>query len=160
MKRMSHEQNPVIDWRLQRHWSEVAVGDTLPPLRFPLTVYRMVMAAGANRDFNAIHHNTEHAQSTGAPEMYANVMFLQGMWERTVREYIGLAGTLHAIRGFRMKSFNTAGDTVVVQGRVERKWIDDSADEAQRRRLELEVWSENRHGVSVGPGTVVVSLPA
>lgn len=160
MKPMSHEQNPCIDWRGQRNWSEVAVGDMLPTLRFPLTVYRMVMAAGANRDFNAIHHNTAHAQSTGAPEMYANVLFLQGMWERTVREYIGLAGTLHAIRDFRMKSFNTAGDTVVVRGRVERKWIDEGAEPAQRHRLELKVWSENRHGVSVGPGVVEVSLPA
>jgi hypothetical protein len=149
-----------IDWTRQRSWREVAVGDTIAPLHFPLTVYRMVMAAGANRDFNAIHHNTAHAQSTGAPEMYANVMFLQGMWERTVRQYIGLGGTLHAIRGFRMKSFNTAGDTVLVQGRVERKWIEEGADEGNRHRLELNVWSENRHGVSVGPGFVVVSLPA
>lgn len=151
--------NPCNDWTRQRRWSDVAAGEALPSLRFPLTVYRMVMAAGANRDFNAIHHNTEHAQSTGAPEMYANVMFLQGMWERTVREYIGVAGVLHAIRGFRMKSFNTAGDTVLVQGRVERKWIDETADEAHRHRLDLRMWSENRRGVSVGPGLVVVSLP-
>lgn len=151
--------NPCIDWTQQRRWSDVAVGEALPSLSFPLTVYRMVMAAGANRDFNAIHHNTEHAQSTGAPEMYANVMFLQGMWERTVREYIGVSGVLHAIRGFRMKSFNTAGDTVLVQGRVERKWIDEAADDAHRHRLDLRMWSENRRGVSVGPGLVVVSLP-
>lgn len=148
-----------IDWQRQRRWSEVNEGDELAPVRFPLTVYRMVMMAGANRDFNAIHHNTEHAKATGAPEMYANVMFLQGMWERTVREYIGSAGGLHAIRGFRMKSFNTAGDTVTVRGRIERKWIDEAAGRAARHRLEIRVWSENRDGVSVGPGLVTVSLP-
>lgn len=147
------------EWTAQRRWNEARVGDEIAPVRFPLTVYRMVMMAGANRDFNAIHHNTEHARSTGAPEMYANVMFLQGMWERTVREYIGIAGGLHAIRGFRMKSFNTVGDTVTVRGRIERKWIDDSAATVSRHRLELTVWSENRDGVSVGPGRVVVSLP-
>jgi len=148
-----------MNWQIQRRWHEVSEGDNLAPVAFPLSVYRLVMAAGANRDFNAIHHNTEHAQATGAPEMYANVMLLQGMWERTVREYIGSAGVLHAIRGFRMKSFNTAGDTVTVHGQVERKWTDDSADAAQRHRLDLRLWSENRHGVSVGPGLAVVSLP-
>ncbi len=157
--RALNKESNKMNWQEQRHWNEVNEGDTLAPVPFPLTVYRLVMAAGANRDFNAIHHNTEHAQSTGAPEMYANVMLLQGMWERAIREYIGTAGVLHAIRGFRMKSFNTAGDTVTVRGQVERKWIDDSADAAHRHRLDLRLWSENRHGVSVGPGLAVVSLP-
>jgi hypothetical protein len=34
-----------------------------------------VMAAGANRDFNAIHHNAEVARATGAPDIYANTLF-------------------------------------------------------------------------------------
>lgn len=148
-----------MNWNEQRRWRDVHEGDLLPPVAFPLTVYRLVMAAGANRDFNAIHHNTEHAQSTGAPEMYANVMLLQGMWERTVREYIGTAGVLHAIRGFRMKAFNTAGDTVTVRGQVERKWEDTSAEPSRSHRLDIRVWSENSRGVSVGPGLVVASLP-
>ena len=148
-----------MNWNEQRRWRDVREGEALPCVAFPITVYRLVMAAGANRDFNAIHHNTEHARSTGAPEMYANVMLLQGMWERTVREYIGTAGVLHAIRGFRMKAFNTAGDTVTVLGQVERKWKDDSAAPAQRHRIEMRVWSENGRGLSVGPGLVVASLP-
>lgn len=139
---------------LQRHWEDVAVGDSLPPLRFPLTVYRLVMAAGGNRDYNAIHHNSETARASGAPDMYANTLFLQGMWEKLAREYVGPAGTIRKISGFRMKGFNVAGDTVVVQGRVERRWREDDDGLA-----ELEVWSENRAGLSVGPGRIVVSLP-
>ena len=148
-----------MNWNEQRRWRDVREGDALPSVAFPLTVYRLVMAAGANRDFNAIHHNTEHARSTGAPEMYANVMLLQGMWERAVREYLGTAGVLHAIRGFRMKAFNTAGDTVTVLGQVERKWEEDSAGPAQRHRVEIRMWSENGRGLSVGPGLVIASLP-
>jgi len=138
----------------QRHWEDVTEGEALAPLRFPLTVYRLVMAAGANRDFNAIHHNSEHAKRSGASEMYANTLFLQGMWERTVREYIGLAGTIRHIHGFRMGSFNTVGDTVVVQGSVTRKFI-----EGGFGLVDLKLWSENRHGISVGPGSVLVTLP-
>lgn len=144
----------MTDWSQQRVFEDVTVGDEIEPVAFPLTVYRLIMAAGANRDFNPIHHNGEYARWTGAPEMYANTMFLQSMWERAVREYIGLDGTIRRLRGFRMSSFNVAGDTVVVRGRVARVFEDDG-----HGLVELEIWSENAHGVSVGPGSVEVSLP-
>lgn len=138
----------------QRYWEDVVVGDQLPSDEFPLTVARLVMAAGANRDFNSIHHNSEIAQQTGAPDMYANVIFLQGMWEKTIRNYIGLAGTLKKLQGFRMKVFNTVGETVVTKGTVIKKW-----KEEQEGLVELEIWSENSKGITVGPGVVIVTLP-
>ena len=138
----------------QHYWSDVQVGEVLEPQVFPLSVYRLVVAAGANRDFNAIHHNADHARATGAPDMYANNLFLQGMWEKTVRHFIGLAGQVHQLKGFRMSSFNCVGDTVTVRGEVLRKWQDGS-----RYLLEIKLWSENKKGVSVGPGSMTVSLP-
>jgi acyl dehydratase len=141
-------------WDGPRWWDDLVVGQDLPAVRFPLSVYRLVMAAGANRDFNSIHHNTEWARRTGAPEMYANVVFLQGMWERCVREFIGAGGQIRRLSGFRMGSFNTVGDVVTVCGTVARVWTEDGTGLA-----ELRLWSQNRHGISVGPGTVTVSLP-
>ncbi|MFT3815359.1 MAG: hypothetical protein QM740_18620 [Acidovorax sp.] len=138
----------------QRCWEDVTEGEALESIAFPLTVYRLVMAAGANRDFNAIHHNGEYARSTGAPDMYANNFLLQGMWERTLRGYIGLAGVIRRLSGFRMRSFNTVGDTVVVKGRVARKWREGGAG-----FVEFELWSENSQGISVGPGRMVATLP-
>ena len=140
-------------WK-QRYWEDVSVGDDIPSVSFPLTVYRLVMMAGANRDFNSIHHNTEYARMTGAPDMYANNTFLQGMWERTIREYIGLAGTIRSIKGFRMKVFNTVGETVITKGIVKNKWQD-----GEDFLAEIEIWSESSSGITVGPGRVVVSLP-
>jgi hypothetical protein len=112
------------------------------------------MAAGANRDFNSIHHNGDWARRSGAPDMYANVLFLQGMWERCVREFIGVGGRIRQVSGFRMGSFNTVGDVVSVQGSVARTWEEGGAGHA-----ELRLWSSNSRGTSVGPGTVTVSLP-
>lgn len=137
-----------------RYWDDVVEGEALESLSFPLTVYRLVMAAGSNRDFNAIHHNSEVARATGAPEMYANNLLLQGMWERTVRRYIGLAGVIRRLSGFQMRIFNVVGDTVVVKGRVERKWREDGVG-----LVEIEMWSENAKGVSVGPGRIVATMP-
>jgi acyl dehydratase len=134
----------------QRRLRDVKAGDELTPVRFPITVYRLVMAAGANRDFNSIHHNTEYAQSTGAREMYANTTFLLGMWERAIRDWIGPAGTIHSISGFRMRSFNYAGDTTTVTGKI--TGIDGTM-------IRIEVTSSNSAGITVGPGVVTVSLP-
>jgi acyl dehydratase len=143
-----------MDWSIQRYWEDVSEGDEVPAVEFPLSIYRLVVEAGANRDFNSIHHNSEYAQKTGTPEMYANTIFLQGMWERTVREFIGLGGVMKSLKGFRMKIFNTVGDTVVTKGVVKRKW-----EEGEEAFVDLEIWSENSKGISVGPGTVVVALP-
>jgi acyl dehydratase len=134
----------------QRHLSDVSVGEELTPVSFPITVYRLVMEAGANRDFNSIHHNTEYAQATGAREMYANTMFLLGMWERAIRDWIGPAGKIHSITGFRMRSFNYVGDTTTVTGKVA---------EVDGTLVRIEMTSSNSTGVTVGPGVVTVSLP-
>jgi hypothetical protein len=143
-----------MDWSAQRYWDDVAEGDDVPPVEFPLTVYRLVVEAGANRDFNAIHHNSEVARASGAPEMYANTGFLLGMWERAIREFAGLEGSVRRITGFRMRRFNVVGQTVVVRGRVAGKRREDDAS-----LVELELWSEVDGEVTVGPGTVTVVLP-
>ena len=139
----------------QRSFSDVVVGEELPSVEFPLTVYRLVVAAGGNRDFNSIHHNTAYAQATGAPEMYASTFFLMGTWERLVRDYIGPAGTIRSISDFRMRKFNLAGSTVQVRGRVRDARLD-----GDRGIVTLEVESVVDGQVTVGPGTVEVTVPA
>lgn len=138
----------------QRYWDDVSEGDELAPVAFPLTVFRLVLAAGATRDMSPMHHNTEIARAAGAPDIFANAIFLMGMWERTVREFIGLAGTIRRIDDFRMRGLNSAGDVVDVQGTVVRKWLEDDAG-----LIEIEVRSKNRDVVTVGPGRVTVTIP-
>jgi len=135
----------------QLNWNDVAVGDELVPVSFPLSVYRLVVAAGAVRDFNSMHHNSRFARATGAPEMYANTTFLLGMWERTVRAYVGFAGIICRIEGFRMNSFNCAGNTLLVRGAVHEKWLVQGSS-----GLKIRMWTENGNHVSVGPGLVTV----
>ena len=139
---------------MQRTWDDVVEGEELAPLSFPLTIYRMVMVAGANRDFNAIHHNSRYAQASGAPDMYANTLFLQGMWERCVRDYIGLGGTIRRMTGFRMRRFNPVGTTPVVSGRIARKWQEEGVG-----LVEITLETRNGGEVTVGPGTMVVTVP-
>lgn len=139
---------------IQRTWQQAQVGDLLGPVAFPLSVYRLVVAAGANRDFNSIHHNTEYARASGAPDMYANTLFLLGMWERVLRNYMGPAGTLRRIAGFRMNSFNCVGDEPVVFGQVIEKFREGSAG-----MVRIRMWTQIGDRTSVGPGMVSITLP-
>lgn len=145
----------TVDWDRQLHFENVQEGDSVPPVVFNLTVFRFVVEAGANRDFNQIHHNTPATQETGAPDIYAGNVFVQGMWERTVRDYIGVAGRFKRTGPFRMNIFNTVGESVITSGSVKRKWI-----EGGEHLLELEMRSEHSRGVSVGPAPVIVTLPS
>jgi acyl dehydratase len=144
----------MTDWSVQRHFEDVEVGDQLSSVSFPLSVHRMITQVGANKDFSSIHHNTEWAQLTGAPEMYVNNVFVQGMWERVVREFIGLGGTITRIGPLRMKRFNVAGDTVVVSGSVVRTWMEEDL-----ALVELSMSSSTAAGETVS-GAVTVTLPS
>ena len=147
--------NRTVDWSQQRYFEDVKEGDEIPPVLFPMTVYRLVVEAGANRDFNQFHHNTPVSQQRGAPDMFANNVFVQGMWERAVREYIGLQGRFKQTGPFRMNIFNTVGELVVTRGTVKRTW-----QEGGENLVELQVYCQHSKGISVGPGPVIVSLPS
>ena len=146
---------PAVDWSQPRYWEDVREGDEIPPVTINLTIARLVVEAGANRDFNQIHHNTPVSIATGAPDMYANNGFIQAWWERAVRQYIGLGGRFRKTGPFRMRIFNTVGEAAVTKGTVKRKW-----QENGEHLVEIEVRTEISKGVSVGPGPVVASLPS
>jgi len=138
----------------QRTYDDVSIGDELGPVEFPLSIYRMVVAAGGNRDFNSIHHNRSYAVASGAPDAYASTFFLLGTWERVARDFIGSAGTIRAIRRFRMRKFNLVGSTMTVSGRVTDKFLD--GDVAV---LRLEMSCQVGADITVGPGEVEVTVP-
>jgi acyl dehydratase len=138
----------------QRTYDDVRVGDQLQPVEFPLSIYRLVVAAGGNRDFNSIHHNPSYARATGAPTSYASTFFLMGTWERLVRDFIGTAGTIRSISNFRMRKFNLTGSVMTVGGSVVDKRLDGDVGV-----LKLEVCCRVGDDITVGPGQVTVTLP-
>lgn len=145
----------MADWSTQLYYEDVSEGDLLPEITFNMTVQRLVIEAGANRDFNPIHHNTRLAQAQNAPEMYANNTFILGWWERAVREYIGLEGVIKKLGPFRLRIFNIVGEAVQCKGKVTRKY-----QENGQNFVELEMWSEHSTGISSGPGPALVTLPS
>jgi hypothetical protein len=119
--------------------SELKVGSDLPEISIPITLQRLVMEAGANRDLSLIHHDTSVAQATGAPDAFANTYFLMGMFERLMREWAGPKARIRKIGPLRMMVFNAVGDTVTFKGQVE------SVD-TQANTVTLDMWLESARG--------------
>lgn len=138
----------------QRRFADVTVGDRLVGASYVLPVHRLVLAAGSTRDYTATHHNDDVARAAGAPSMFASAILLQGMWERALRDYIGLDGTIRVLRDFRMARFTPAGSVVRVDGRVVAKESDVGLG-----LVHIEMRTSVDDDVTVGPGLAVVTLP-
>jgi acyl dehydratase len=154
---MARHQVPVVTASAlpgQRVFGDVAAGDRLGPVDFALPLYRLVVAAGGNRDFNSIHHNRGYAVASGSPDAYASTFILMGTWERVVRDWIGDAGTIRSISGFRMRKFNLVGTVMSVSGTVTGVRTDGDSGV-----VTLELVSMVGQDVTVGPGQVEVTLP-
>ncbi|MEP1473028.1 MAG: hypothetical protein ABJK25_18775 [Halieaceae bacterium] len=122
--------------------ASVAVGDELPTIQIPITLQRLVMEAGANRDLSLIHHDAGVAKATGAPDAFANTYFLMGMFERLMRDWVGPKARIKKIGPLRMMIFNAVGDTIFFKGLVE------SVDEAAGT-ISLDMWVESDRGKTV-----------
>ena len=118
-----------------------AVGDVLPAIEIPITLQRLVMEAGANRDFSLMHHDSAVAQSAGASAAFANTFFLMGMFERLVRNWAGSCIRFKKIGPLKMLNFNVVGDTLLFRGKVV------AVDEVERgEKWLLNLWCESERG--------------
>jgi acyl dehydratase len=143
-KRANHHELLVPD---------VAVGDEVPVFTLPLTLQRLVMEAGVNRDFTPLHHDDEDTRLTGAPRSYANTMLIQAFIEATLRTWMGDRGRLREL-AIRMVSFNLSETLVAAGGTVTA--IDPPVD--LRADVHLAIWMRSDDTPTV-TGSAIVSLP-
>ena len=117
------------------------VGEYLPEISIPITLQRLVMEAGANRDFSLMHHDGSIARTAGASDAFANTFFLMGMCERQVRDWAGPRARLKKMGPMKMLNFNVVGDTLIFKGKV-------AAVETSEQGLmsTLELWCESERG--------------
>lgn len=88
-----------------RYCRDVADGEQLPTVTFALPLYRLVVAAGANRDFKSIHHNADFARGTGAPGHLRH----RSTSPRNVGAHhprlVSAPVNITSVKGFRMQRF-------------------------------------------------------
>jgi acyl dehydratase len=130
-------------------FSDVSVGDELPPLDVPLTASIIVGGALASRDYTPVHHDRAAANAAGMGDVFMNILTTNGYVGRYVTDW---AGTDAQIKGLAIKlgTPNLPGDTMKMRGKVTEAGADGT--------VVVEVVGKNSWGNHV-EGTVTVALP-
>jgi len=136
----------------ERHSEQVATGEKLPVLNFPVTWKTLVMHVVGTRDFMPYHHNSAFSKATGSRDAFLNTMFYQGLFGRQATDWAGPRAVFRSMT-LDMRSEVCPGDLIVSQGSVKRVW---QSEEDSLVELEFEIQVE---GSVVTTSTVVLALP-
>jgi hypothetical protein len=134
-------------------WSNVAVGDRLPSLAFPISLKTLMLEVAGTRDFMPYHYHSGYAQTIGARGAFVNSMFLQALFARFACDWSGPDSQLLSA-SLEIRDQLCVGDVANVDGSVTRKWTDhdDSC-------VELNLVIRNEVGVTA-TSTTVLAMPA
>lgn len=96
-----------------------AVGDRVGPVRMDLSLQRLIMVSGANRDYAMSHVDNAAARAGGAESAYADVMFVFTMVDRLLLEWAGPDAVLRGIGPMKLRDFVLSGHHLEVRGTVD-----------------------------------------
>jgi acyl dehydratase len=110
----------------RRLHGEVAVGDVLPELSYPVTATTVVLGALASRDWRPMHHDKDFAvHRNGTRDIFLNTPNQAAWFERYLTDWTGPYGRLRRM-AFRMVGSIFPGDTMVFHGTVTGSDVDDA----------------------------------
>ncbi len=105
---------------------QVASGDALGDLAYPVTATTIVLGALAARDWRPMHHDKDFAVNrNGTQDIFINTPNLASWFERYITDWTGPFGRLQRVT-FRMLGSIFPGDTMVFQGKVSDTGVDDT----------------------------------
>ena len=105
---------------------EVAVGETVPDLAYPVTATTVVLGALASRDWRPMHHDHDFAVNrNGTRDIFLNTPNQAAWFERYLTDWSGPTGRLGRMQ-FRMLGSVFPGDTMVFAGTVQQVATDDT----------------------------------
>ena len=73
----------------QRLWSEVKVGDVLPPIELLVEYSRIILNVASTWDYFPGHHNPDYARAQGQPNIYVSTIFFHGFVDRLITDWGG-----------------------------------------------------------------------
>ncbi len=133
------------------NYSDVKVGDKLPPLEVPITASLISCAAIATRDYEPCHHNKDVAQGMGLPDVFMNILTSQAFMARFVTDWCGPESVMKALN-VKLGAPNVPGMTMTVNGEV-TETNDEDGTVTVTVSGENNVWGEHMSG------SVRVALP-
>jgi acyl dehydratase len=133
-------------------FSEVSVGDELPPLEVPLTPTVIISTAIASRDYQDVHHDVELARQRGSKDIFMNILSSNGFVGRFVTDWAGPEAEIRKV-SIRLGAPNYPGDCMTLTGVVKS-----CSQEQGEGVVEVDVVGANQLGHHVS-GTVRLVLP-
>src|SRR3982750_2489939 len=145
-------QEPKQSLARSFYWSELRVGDDLPPLSKP-AIDRVQIAryAAASNDFNRLHLDEPFAHALGFPGLFAPGMLAMGFVGQLLTAWLRRG---HVRRLFaRFVKIVWPGDELTCRGRIAELRRDAGACYA-----DVELWAENQKGELVLKGQATCEL--
>ncbi len=122
-------------------FDDVALGQSLPPLVFPVTTSAIVAGAIATNDFARVHHDVDAARASGMPGIFMNILTTNALVQRFVTEWAGPRARVRRI-ALRLGAPNFAGDMMTLTGAV-------AALDREKRAVDVCVSGRNAIGEHV-----------
>ena len=135
-----------------KRFSEIAVGDEMPPFDLPLTATVIVAGAIASRGFMPVHHDRDYAIEQGFPDIFMNILTTNGCVSRFVTDWAGPEAVLRNIK-IRLGAPALPGQILRFTGQVAS-----ASREAEEGVVELTIRAANDLG-DHATGSVVLALP-
>ena len=137
----------------QRLWSEVKVGDVLPPIELLVEYSRIILNVASTWDYFPGHHNPDYARAQGQPNIYVSTIFFHGFVDRLITDWGGPSSFIRR-RRMRMVASVHPGDTMRAEGHVVRHYRDDHG----QGLVDLDIHIDTARGLCV-PASATVRLP-
>jgi len=117
--------DPVLEGLTRLTLADVAVGDAVPTLAYPVTATTVVLGALAARDWRPMHHDHDFAvHRNGTRDIFLNTPNQAAWFERFITDWTGPTGRLGRMT-FRMRGSVFPGDLMVMAGTVTSVEVDD-----------------------------------
>jgi len=137
---------------ISKRFSEIAVGDEMPPFELPLTATVIVAGAIASRDFMPVHHDRDYAIAQGSPDIFMNILTTNGCVSRFVTDWAGPEAVLRNIK-IRLGAPALPGQILRFTGQVTS-----ASQQEEEGVVELTIRAANDLG-DHATGSVVLALP-
>ena len=137
-------------------YSQVNVGDALPPLVMP-PVSRLTLAlyCGASGDHNPLHVDQDFAREAGLGDVIAHGMLIMAYMGRTLTNWV--PQTAIQTFGTRFQAMTRVGDEITCTARITDKLTDELADV---RAVRVVVEARDQRGELKAAGDALIALPA
>lgn len=138
----------------QVYFEDVDVGDEIPVLKKNCSTQQLVQWAAGSGDFYQIHYDKDFAQKTGLKGLIVHGALKNAFLGQLLHDWAGEQGQVRRF-GCAYRGMDEPDQDILCRGVVTRKY-----EEAGKRLVELDIWTEKPDGKKTSPGTGVVSLPS